>query len=81
MHAEKKHVCPKCGAKFGNPKRIKLHMESCQTFFSCSCRVPFKTKSALLEHSVKNQHNLPDEIKNELLGNMTGSTKEGNLPR
>jgi len=81
MHAEKKHVCPKCGAKFGNPKRINLHMKSCQTFFSCSCGAPFKTKSSLLEHSMKNHHNLPDEIKNQLLGNANGSTKEGSLPR
>lgn len=81
IHAEKKYVCQKCGAKFGNPKRIELHMKSCKTMYYCTCGSPFKRKDALLEHSVKNQHELPLEIKNELLGKGNDSGKEKSTPR
>ena len=81
MHAEKKHVCQKCGAKFGNPRRMELHMKTCQTMVYCSCGSPFKRKDALLEHSMKSQHNLPDEIKHELLCKSNESTKERSMPR
>ena len=81
MHAEKKHVCKKCGAKFGNPKRVELHSKTCQVMFYCSCGCPFKRRDALLEHSVKNQHNLPDDIKNEILGANNGISKEESVSR
>ncbi|XP_065064185.1 uncharacterized protein LOC135690527 [Rhopilema esculentum] len=67
MHAEKKHICQKCGARFGNPRRLQLHSKNCKTIFYCTCGCPFKKREALLEHTMRSQHELPEDIKQEIL--------------
>eukprot|EP00794_Sanderia_malayensis_P018606 gene18606-20482_t len=66
-HAPKSHICTKCGAKFGNPRRRDQHVKNCGKIYKCSCGCPFRKKAAVLEHSIKNQHELPECIAEELI--------------
>lgn len=67
LHAERKHICNQCEAKFGSPKSLEHHLKTCGQIFHCTCGCPFKKKSSLFHHTIKNQHQLPECMKREFL--------------
>ncbi|XP_066493669.1 ATM interactor [Tiliqua scincoides] len=61
MHAEKKHKCDKCGNSYGTIWDLKRHMEDCGKTFQCTCGCPYASRTALLSHVYRTQHEIPVE--------------------
>ena len=60
VHAEKKHICTKCGKGFGLPDACRRHEKKCGEMFPCSCGCPYTTREALLTHAKRHGHILPE---------------------
>ncbi|KAJ7337105.1 hypothetical protein OS493_009957 [Desmophyllum pertusum] len=60
IHAEKKNVCSKCGKGFGLPDACRRHELKCGQLFTCSCGCPYTTREALLTHTRRQMHKLPE---------------------
>lgn len=61
MHAEKKHKCDKCGNSYGTIWDLKRHIEDCGKTFQCTCGCPYASRTALLSHIYRTQHEIPVE--------------------
>nr|XP_034975817.1 ATM interactor [Zootoca vivipara] len=61
MHAEKKHKCDKCSNSYGTIWDLKRHSEDCGKSFQCTCGCPYASRTALLSHIYRTQHEIPVE--------------------
>nr|XP_060643974.1 ATM interactor [Anolis sagrei ordinatus] len=61
MHAEKKHKCDKCSNSYGTVWDLKRHVEDCGKTFQCTCGCPYASRTALLSHIYRTQHEIPAE--------------------
>ncbi|XP_077166644.1 ATM interactor isoform X2 [Paroedura picta] len=61
MHAEKKHKCDKCSNSYGTIWDLKRHIEDCGKTFQCTCGCPYASRTALLSHIYRTQHEIPIE--------------------
>ncbi|XP_072836989.2 ATM interactor [Pogona vitticeps] len=61
MHAEKKHKCDKCSNSYGTIWDLKRHIEDCGKTFQCTCGCPYASRTALLSHIYRTQHEIPVE--------------------
>ncbi|KAH0619525.1 hypothetical protein JD844_000211 [Phrynosoma platyrhinos] len=61
MHAEKKHKCDKCSNSYGTVWDLKRHVEDCGKTFQCTCGCPYASRTALLSHIYRTQHEIPVE--------------------
>ncbi|XP_042294735.1 ATM interactor [Sceloporus undulatus] len=61
MHAEKKHKCDKCSNSYGTVWDLKRHVEDCGKTFQCTCGCPYASRTALLSHIYRTQHEIPLE--------------------
>uniref|UniRef100_A0ACB8E9P2 Uncharacterized protein n=1 Tax=Sphaerodactylus townsendi TaxID=933632 RepID=A0ACB8E9P2_9SAUR len=61
MHAEKKHKCDKCNNSYGTIWDLKRHIEDCGKTFQCTCGCPYASRTALLSHIYRTQHEIPVE--------------------
>ncbi|KAK7497722.1 hypothetical protein BaRGS_00011117 [Batillaria attramentaria] len=60
QHWDKRHVCQKCGKKFGLERDWRRHVAVCGTVFSCdSCSASYPSRQALLVHCRRKQHPVP----------------------
>ncbi|XP_070616546.1 ATM interactor [Erythrolamprus reginae] len=61
MHAEKKHKCDKCTNSYGTIWDLKRHIVDCGKIFQCTCGCPYASRTALLSHIYRTQHEIPVE--------------------
>lgn len=61
MHAEKKHKCDKCTNSYGTIWDLKRHILDCGKTFQCTCGCPYASRTALLSHIYRTQHEIPVE--------------------
>lgn len=61
MHAEKKHKCDKCTNSYGTIWDLKRHIVDCGKTFQCTCGCPYASRTALLSHIYRTQHEIPVE--------------------
>uniref|UniRef100_A0A670YG28 ATM interactor n=2 Tax=Pseudonaja textilis TaxID=8673 RepID=A0A670YG28_PSETE len=61
MHAEKKHKCDKCTNSYGTIWDLKRHIADCGKTFQCTCGCPYASRTALLSHIYRTQHEIPVE--------------------
>ncbi|KAL7978826.1 hypothetical protein Chor_013315 [Crotalus horridus] len=61
IHAEKKHKCDKCTNSYGTVWDLKRHVLDCGKTFQCTCGCPYASRTALLSHIYRTQHEIPVE--------------------
>ncbi|XP_041918045.1 ATM interactor [Alosa sapidissima] len=61
MHTEKKHKCVKCSNSYSTEWDLRRHAEDCGRTYSCTCGCPYASRAALLSHTYRTGHEIPDE--------------------
>ncbi|KAL2088432.1 hypothetical protein ACEWY4_015331 [Coilia grayii] len=61
MHTEKKYKCVKCSNSYSTEWDLRRHTEDCGRTYSCTCGCPYASRAALLSHTYRTGHEIPDE--------------------